>query len=234
MVSLIDPGAILFGRTRQAILSLVFTHPDESFYLREIVRRTGTGIGPAQRELAQLISCGILRREKERFFRANSDSPIFEALKQLVVRTSGIADGIQSALAPVADQIAVSFLFGSFARGDHRGVSDVDLMIITKNDSLTLETISPRLHDEQNRLGREINPFILSAREFNKKWLAKNHFIRRVIEGDKVFLIGDSDELKRLAEKRLAKAASNQPTGNRRPARTWLQTSHPALIKPPK
>ncbi|HEY7120101.1 MAG TPA: nucleotidyltransferase domain-containing protein [Tepidisphaeraceae bacterium] len=219
MVSPMDPADVLFGGTRQAILALLFTRPDESFYLREIARRTGRGVGPVQRELAQLTACGILRRQKERFFGANPDSPIFEPLRQIVVRTVGLAGGLRDAMRPLAEQIAVAFMFGSFARGGHGESSDVDILVVTRDDRTTLKDVTVVLWCEQDRLGREVNPFVISAREFRAKWRAKNHFIHRVVEGEKIFLIGDEHDLDRLAEERLVKAAPDQPTGNRRPAR---------------
>lgn len=219
MVTLTDPAAVLFGQTRQDVLSLLFTRPDEAFYLREIVRRTGRGIGPVQRDLGQLISCGIVRKEKERFYRANPDSPVYEPLKQIVIRTMGLANVLQNALSDLKPHIAVAFIFGSFARGEPRERSDIDLMIVTQDDQLTLEQVVTQLHEQQMVLQREINPFVLAASELNAKWLAKNHFIRRVLAGDKTFLIGDEDELERMAEKRVAQKPSDQPAGNRRSAR---------------
>ena len=47
-------GATLFGKTRRAVLALLYSHPDESFYLRQIARVTGAGMGSLQRELKQL------------------------------------------------------------------------------------------------------------------------------------------------------------------------------------
>src|SRR5688500_18951710 len=84
MVAPMDPGSILFGSTRQAILAMMFLRPGESFYLREIVRRSGRGTGSVQRELKLLTECGILRRDRNRFYQANPDSPIYEPLKQIV------------------------------------------------------------------------------------------------------------------------------------------------------
>lgn len=47
-------SSILFTKTRRALLSLLYGHADESFYLRQIVRITGAGLGPVQRELKLL------------------------------------------------------------------------------------------------------------------------------------------------------------------------------------
>jgi len=210
-----DPTTVLFGRTRQAILSLMFMRPDESFYLREIVRRTGRGTGAVQRELAQLAQCGILRRHKERFYQANPESPVFEPLMQLVVRSAGLVDGLRDALAAVADRIAVAFIFGSFARGEQHEASDVDVMVIARDGQITLEQIVPLLRDQQATLGREISPFVLSVNVLRRKWLAGNHFVRRVLYSEKAFLIGGEDELGRLAEERLAESPHVHPGRNR-------------------
>jgi hypothetical protein len=74
------------------------------------------------------------------------------------------------------------------------------------------------LADEQEQLGREINPFVLTAAEWQLKWSMGNPFVRRVCDGEKAYLIGDDDEFKRLAEKRVAQAAPAEPAGNRRSA----------------
>jgi predicted nucleotidyltransferase len=219
MVSVSDPGSVLFGRTRQAILALLFTRPDESFYFREIVRRTGCGVGAVQRELSQLTNCGLVRRLREKYFQANPDSAIYQPLKEIVVRTIGLADGLRASLKPVIDRVAVAFIFGSFVRGEQRLSSDVDVMIITRGDNLPGDEIADLLRPQQERVGREINCFVLSAREFRAKWCARNHFIRSTFTSEKVFLIGDADELERLAEERVVEKPSDKPAGNQRTAR---------------
>jgi len=42
-------SATLFGKTRRAVLALLYSHVDESFYLRQIVRAAGVGMGAVQR-----------------------------------------------------------------------------------------------------------------------------------------------------------------------------------------
>jgi transposase-like protein len=41
----------LFSKTRRAVLSLLYSHVDDAFYLRQIVRTAGVGLGAVQREL---------------------------------------------------------------------------------------------------------------------------------------------------------------------------------------
>jgi len=225
MVAPANPGSILFGRTRQAILALTFLRPDESFYLREIVRRTGCGTGSVQRELKLLTECGILRRDRQRFFQANPKSPIYEPLKQLVIRTVGLGERLRNVLQPIAGQIAVAFIFGSFARGEPHETSDVDLLIVSRDDQFTLEQVTNLFRNEQEEIGREINPFLLTAEEWRTKFNARNPFIRRVESGEKLFLIGDQDELSGLAKERVAKTSYSNSARGVRPSRTGRSRS---------
>ncbi|HSB06385.1 MAG TPA: ArsR family transcriptional regulator, partial [Thermodesulfobacteriota bacterium] len=55
-------SATLFGKTRRAVLSLLYSHVDEAFYLRQITRVAGVGLGAVQRELQQLLNAGIFLR----------------------------------------------------------------------------------------------------------------------------------------------------------------------------
>jgi hypothetical protein len=77
-------GTTLFGKTRRAVLALLYSHPDESFYLRQIARMTGAGMGALQRELKQLSEAGIIQRSEigqQAFFMANADCPVFHELR---------------------------------------------------------------------------------------------------------------------------------------------------------
>ena len=139
----LDLAEILFSRNRRAVLALLLARPDEEFYLRQIVRAAGGGMGAIQRELGQLVQAGILRRtvrHKQVYFQAESACPIFEELRSIVTKTFGIADVLCAALAALDDRIELAFLFGSIARGEAQSGSDVDLLIV--GDVTFAETVA--------------------------------------------------------------------------------------------
>ncbi|MGH7265109.1 MAG: ArsR/SmtB family transcription factor, partial [Candidatus Rokuibacteriota bacterium] len=114
-----EPATVLFGATRRRVLGWLLSHPDEAFYLRQIVRQFGAGQGSVQRELALLTRAGLLRRTvqgRQVYFQANRESPIFPELQALFLKTAGVADLLREALAPVTDRVRVAFVFGSAAR----------------------------------------------------------------------------------------------------------------------
>jgi predicted nucleotidyltransferase len=199
----------LFGKTRSVVLGLLLLRPDERFHLRQIARLTGSGLGAVQRELAALTNAGILQREqsgRQVYFQANSTSPIFTELKGLLVKTSGIADVLRDALAPLQPRIRVAFLFGSFARGHQHSASDIDLLLIANPKLLSFAEVAAAIVPLQTRLGREVNPTVYTPAEFARKWSAGHHFIRSVVQEPKVFLVGDEDELRTMARRRSPQA----------------------------
>lgn len=146
--------AILFGKVRRAILSVLFNHTNEAFYLRQIVRTTGFGLGPVQRELKHLAESGIIRRTvsgRQVYFQANPNSPIFPELKSLIIKVEGMGDTLGAAGSSINDSMPAKrrfnisgptlsefcrrnhiiklSLFGSILGDDFRPDSDIDVLV---------------------------------------------------------------------------------------------------------
>ncbi len=218
-------GQVLFGRTRLQVLTWLFGHPGEAYYLSELKRRTGVGQGALQRELATLTTAGVLERTtrgRHVFFAARADCPIYEELRSILAKTSGAADIIGRALAPLADRIAVAFIFGSVARGDERAQSDIDLAVI--GDASFGEVVTA-LSEAQSVLGRDINPSAYPVTEFQTKTRDGNHFLTSLISVPKLFVVGDEHEFARLAEERLVDSPQIERKRSERPARGNRQGS---------
>lgn len=213
-----EPGALLFGGARGRLLAWLYGHPDQRFYLRQLVRQTGAAQGSVQRELQLLTHAGLIKRTVEGrqvYFQANRDSPIFREVQQLLIKTLGVVDVIRQALNSLGPSIQIAFIYGSAAKGLVRAASDIDLLVI---GSASFSDVVSALASAQHLLGREVNPTVYSAEEFSKKIRAGHHFLTTVLPEPKVFIIGTDDELGRLAEKRMANATPNQRSRNRRSA----------------
>lgn len=198
---------ILFSGSRRSILALLYGHADEQFYLREISRRAGTGIGATQRELRQLTESGLIqdaRRGHQVYYQANRRNPIFSEVKSILAKTSGIRDILHEALASLEDRIKLAFVYGSIARGEEKASSDVDLMVV--GDTSFSDVVSS-LAKIEKKLGREVNPTVYGPREFSVKLAGKNHFLSAVAKEKKLFVIGDEREFRRLGQERLARRA---------------------------
>lgn len=190
----------LFGKAQRALLALFFLRPEQSFYLRQIVRMTGIGQGATQRELGRWEEAGLLLKERhgnQIHYRVNTASPVFSELKALTVKTAGMVDVLRDALTSLANRIDLAIIYGSVARGEEKADSDVDLIVI---GDVTFNEVVAALGKAQERLGRELNPSVFKSPEFRLKLQAGHHFVTSVVTAPKLFLIGSEHELKRLGE----------------------------------
>jgi uncharacterized protein len=204
-------GDLLFGRTRGAILALLYGKAHESFYTRQIAREADASVGTVQRELENLTKVGLIVRSSvgsQVFYQANRGAPVFREMQALVYKTIGIFSLLRSALHPLAKRIRVAFVYGSVAREEETAQSDVDLMVVGR---ATLDEILLQISKVEKNIGRPINPTVYSAKEYRSKLASGNHFLASVIRGQKEFLLGDEDDLRKVGRVRLAKAGADQP-----------------------
>jgi len=198
---------LLFGRTRGAVLALLYGRAGHSFYTRQIAREVDTSVGAVQRELENLSKVGLIVRKSmgsQVFYQANRDTPIFPEMRALVNKTIGLFGVLRSALRPLSKQIVAAFVYGSVARQEETAQSDVDLVVVGK---ASLDQVLSRLSTVEKSLGRPINPTVYSVAEFKSKVATGNHLLTSVLKGQKVFLLGDEDELRKLGGVR----GSDQP-----------------------
>ena len=186
----------LFAKVQQRVLGVLFGNPGRSFYANELIALARSGTGAVQRELARLEGAGLVtasRVGKQKHYQANQASPVFQELRSLVLKTSGLADVLREALAPSSDVIRAAFVYGSIAKGDDTASSDVDLMVIA--DDLTYGDLFAVLEDVSARLGRKVAPTIYSRRELARRLKRDSSFLTRVLQQPKLWLIGDERDL---------------------------------------
>ncbi len=185
----------IFGsRIRAKILGFLFTHPDESFFVRQIALLLKEDPTNVSRETARLEGLGILKSKRIgnlKHFQSNRECAFFEELRGLVLKTSGVAGRIQAALDRLSG-VEWAFIYGSYARGDEKADSDVDLLIIGDVDMDRLDSNLRRL---ERSLGREIAYVLYSMEEFKAKKRAKDGFLLDVLSGKKIMLVGAADGL---------------------------------------
>ena len=192
MTSMIEK---IFGsRIRAKILGWLFTHPEESFFVRQIATILREDPTNLSREMSKLENLGILTSKKignTKHFQANPHCAFFRELKGLVLKTAGVAGQIKVALERLTG-VQFAFIYGSYAKGEEKAHSDVDLMIIGDVD---LNQLDPLASSLEKRLGREVNYLLFSQVEFQAKKRAKDGFLMDVLGEVKIMVIGNENEL---------------------------------------
>lgn len=183
----------LFSRTQQRVLGILFGEPQRSFFASEIFQRAGTGRGTVQRELERLLASGLVTVRplgNQKHYQANAASPVFHELRSLVLKTTGLADPIRTALRPLHKKIDLAVIYGSVARGEETAGSDVDLLVVS--DHLLLEDLLTTLDKAERNVGRTIHPTLYTRTEFTNR-RRNSAFVRKILAGRVIPLIGSVD-----------------------------------------
>ena len=170
-------------------------HPQDWVHLRELARLTGASAGTLKKELDTLVSVGLLASRKvgnQTQFCANTQHPVYPELSGLVRKTTGLHDVLASALQPLAGQVEVAFVFGSIASATDTTHSDVDVMVM---GDASFGQVVNALYDAQTTLGREINPKVMTRKEWQTKQNEGNTFVLELFKKPKLFVVGTADDL---------------------------------------
>jgi len=199
-------SSALFSGVQQRVLALIFGHPERSFYTSEIVRNVRSGRGAVERELSRLEQTGLVSIEhvgNQKHYQANHESPIFNELHGIILKTVGLIEPLKQSLALYSEKIKVAFVYGSIAKGNDTARSDIDLMVI--GDDLTYTELFAGLQKAEIILQRSIDPTFLSFDDWHHKLTAKDSVIAKIAAQPKLLVFGSETDLK------------HGPTGARKP-----------------
>ena len=189
-------ASALFTPVQQRVLGLLFGQPDRRFQSAELIRLARGGVGAVHRQLARLAASDLVtvtRIGNQKHYQARRDSPVFEELHKLIVKTVGVAEPLRQALGPRAGAIRAAFVYGSVAKGTDRARSDIDLMVVS--DSLRYSDLFESLQSAEAVLGRTINPTVMTVAQWRAKRARAGSFAARVAAQARVFVIGSDDDL---------------------------------------
>ena len=186
-------STLLSSRARAEIFRLLFSGLGEELHVREIQRRSGLNDSTIRQELRKLADLDLIsgRKDSNRiYYSAKKENPLYRDIQNLVIKTSGIRDVLGGSLQD--ERIEIAFVFGSIPKGEVNAESDVDIMVIGE---IGLRDLSSLLSGASGRIGREVNPYVLSGAEFRRRLKDKEHFLSGVLRSPKIFVIGNEHDL---------------------------------------
>ncbi|MDO9170287.1 MAG: hypothetical protein Q7W29_00470 [bacterium] len=204
----------IMPQTRSRILGTTLLNPERWWYLSDLANHLQVRPSSLQRELSALVAAGILRRRRDGnrvYFQPDPGCPVFSELRGLMLKTVGLVDVLREALMPFSARISWAFVYGSLARGEESGSSDVDLMIIGDTG---LAVLAVPLQKAEERLLRPINPTIYTQAEVANKLAAGHHFLREVMAREKLPVLGSLDELDAVVGDAPSPATRDEPSGD--------------------
>lgn len=186
-------ASVLFTPVQQRVLGLLFAQPDRRFQGAEVIRLAASGTGAVHRLLTRLDESGLVTVERvgnQKHYQANRASPVFAELHGLMLKTSGLLGPLRAGLSGLASRIEAAFVYGSVARGEDKVRSDIDLMVIAKD--VHLSDLFEALQGVEARLGRTVNPNIMTPAEWRRK-RSESGFVSRVASQPRLFVLGSED-----------------------------------------
>ncbi|OGW89403.1 MAG: hypothetical protein A3A73_00545 [Omnitrophica bacterium RIFCSPLOWO2_01_FULL_50_24] len=189
------------SKIRRKLLGFLFSNPRKEFYLSELARLVETSPGNIQREISRFVQDELIQVKKKgnlNFYVLNPRHALYAEIKSLVLKTSGIEAGLRDLVAK-HKEISFAALYGSFARNEEHGESDIDLLIVSDKK---LEAFYSAISKLELKFNREINPTAYSPLEFRKKIDTQDSFVTNVLKEPHRILKGSLSEFeKRITRK---------------------------------
>ena len=181
----------LFSPPQSKVLAWVFGQPERWYHIQELIRLTSLASASLQREVKRLHVAGLVVDERIgnlRRVKANTQSPIFQDLANLVRKTMGIVPAVSSALAPIEHRVQLAMIFGSVAKGTEHASSDIDVLLVS--ESLKLTDVLKLLLPLEEQLGRRIEVKLYTPEEFAQRRAEPGSVVQRILAGSVQLLHG--------------------------------------------
>jgi hypothetical protein len=180
---------------------LFFNNPGRPFYVREITRKIDEQINSVRRELANLLSIGLVSSDGSNnrlYYEVNPKYEYYEQLRGIfttmpikskdpVVKETREEDKIIKRLRSTGS-ITFAFLTGTFARDLH---TSVDIFVVGDVNKARLAKVVAEMEKE---MGRELNYSALTPAEYDYRLSLNDRFVTTLLESKKIVIIDGSEK----------------------------------------
>ncbi len=185
---------LIVSRVRVKLLALFLSNPQKMYHVRDIVRQVNEEINAVRRELAHMEKSGMVSKEPRAnrlYYIFRKTYPLYFELLELMIKTTGLGGEILKNKAKLG-KLKFVMLSGKFARNLAHDPNNVDLLIV---GTVVLPELAQLVRTEEARRTREINYTVMTEEEFSFRKRRRDPFILNVIEGSRIMVIGDEEDL---------------------------------------
>lgn len=189
----------LFGsKTRVKLLHLFLNNPNRAFYVREITRKIDEQINSVRRELANMLSIGIIKSETSNnrlYYEINQSYPHYKPLHDIFADEklqSEVASEVEGndwhkRLKPLGD-VRVAIFCGQLVHGSN---AEVDVLLAGNINKTQAKKFIKELEEDE---GKTINYVVMSYEDFYYRLSIKDRFVASIINGKCTILV-DSENV---------------------------------------
>lgn len=176
----------LFGsKTRVKLLQLFYSNPNRSFYVREITRKIDEQINSVRRELANLLSIGIISSDTNNnrlYYEVNQEYEYYMPLSAIfgngvmpVVAEGAKKDTPAHSLKGVGN-VELAVFTGQFTRDETSGI---DFLVVGDTNPTQVAKYVAELEAEE---GKEIRYAVMTGDEFRYRRQINDRFLSMVLD----------------------------------------------------
>jgi hypothetical protein len=187
----------LFGsKTRVKLLQLFYSNPNRSFYVREITRKIDEQINSVRRELANLLSIGIISSDTTNnrlYYEVNQTYEFYEPLSAIfgeptaTTPEAAIKDSELSGIKSLGN-VEIAIYTGQFTRDETSGI---DILIVGDVNQTKMSKFIAELEKKE---GKELRYTLMPLKEFKYRRQVNDRFLSNVFSSKKQILV-DKHEL---------------------------------------
>ncbi len=202
----------LFGsKTRVKLLQLFYSNPNRSFYVREITRKIDEQINSVRRELANLLSIGIISSDTNNnrlYYEVNQQYDFYPPLSA-IFGGAGVAQKSSKTKTPKDEpvkeneqvleikaigNVELALFTGQFTRDE---LSGIDLLLV---GDVNQTKLSKFINDLEEKEGKEIRFTLMPKSEFDYRKQVKDRFLSNILSSKKQILVDKHQVLSQTKE----------------------------------
>jgi len=185
------------------------------FSIRELAKRAGISYDAAYRHTGFLTEKGVLKEKTigkatacslnlnsiitRKYLENISVSKTQEFLEKDAVFGKMLGELVENLRKSASDELLCTVLFGSYARGEQKESSDIDILIIASTFEVR-ERLERECGGIEYRHGVDIAPLITTASEFKKMLKSKQRMVAHEVQLDGMVLYGFEKYYQLLSE----------------------------------
>lgn len=172
---------IIHSDLERRLLVHFFMNEGTEEYLHELARKLKVDPGNLDKKIKKLEKEGLFisaSRGKQRYYTLNKKFPLLQEYRAIIQKTYGVEARIAKELKHLKG-LSQAILFGSYAKGEWKLMSDIDLLLIGDFNPISASKILTKLEKE---FGREINAVEMGSKEFETKKQHKNELLENIFK----------------------------------------------------
>ncbi|MBI2598128.1 MAG: nucleotidyltransferase domain-containing protein [Candidatus Diapherotrites archaeon] len=201
--------------TNVKIITVFMPELINEFNIRELAKKASISYDAAYRHIKVLVEKSILREKQvgkatvcslnlnnivaRKYLENISISKTEEFLKKDVVLKKMFSELVENLKKAAPNELLCVVLFGSYARGEQKENSDVDILIISSTFDAR-EKLERECGGIEHRYGRDIASLITTASEFVKMLKSKKRMVAHEVQQDGIALYGFENYFSLLSE----------------------------------